>query len=385
MKKILTLIFFNFFFNLASSEEIKIAFITTLSGPSGFIGEQMVQGFNLGLDHIDNKIGGNKLKIFFGDDQRKPDVAKQLTKKMLNKHKVHFITGIIWSNVLLAIHKSVTKSGTFLIGANAGPSKIAGVDCSKNFFSVSWQNDQTPEAMGKYLNSLKFKNVYLLAPNYQAGKDMLNGFERYYKKKIIRKVYTKLGQNDFLAEISLIRSINPEAVFIFQPGGMGINFVKQYHQSGLIKKIPLFTAFTVDGSTLPALKKKAIGILDTQSWSHDLNNATNKKFVKDFKKKYGYLPSYYAAQSYDLVKFIENSVIIAGGIKNKDKLRNVMRSNSFKSTRGDLKFNNNHFPIQNFYLRKVIEKERGIFTNAIQKTVFSDHKDNYSKYCKMSL
>ena len=307
------------------AEKVKVGFMTTLSGPAGIIGKQMKDAFQLGLDHIGNAFGGMESSVIYGDDQRKPDIAKQLADKMVKKHQVHFVTGIIWSNLLVAVHGPVTRSNTFLISSNAGPSTVAGRRCSNNFFSVSWQNDQTPEAMGKYLQDNGIKNVYLMAPNYQAGKDMLAGVERYYKGSVSGKVFTKLGQKDFQAEISTLRASNPGAVFVFQPGGMGINFVKQYKQAGLMGSVPLYTAFTVDAVSLPALKDSAVGVLGTQTWSPDLDNPVNKRFVRDFRKKYGYIPSFYAAQSYDLVRFIDHSIRVAGGISDRDALRDAMR------------------------------------------------------------
>ena len=366
------------------AEQVKVGFMTTLSGPAGIIGKQMKDAFQLGLTHIGNSFGDLESKVIYGDDQRKPDVAKQLANKMVKKHQVHFVTGIIWSNLLVAIHGPVTRSGTFLVSSNAGPSTVAGKRCSENFFSVSWQNDQTPEAMGKYLQDNGINNVYLMAPNYQAGKDMLAGVQRYYSRKVAGKVFTKLGQKDFQAEISALRAAGPGAVFVFQPGGMGVNFVKQYSQSGLMDRIPLYTAFTVDGTTLPALKQMAVGVLGTQTWSPDMDNPVNRRFVRDFRKKYGYIPSFYAAQSYDLVRFIDHAIRVAGGISDHDTLRDAMRLGGYPSTRGNLKFNNNHFPIQNFYLRKAVKDTDGSYTTKIIDTVFTDYGDNYAKECPMN-
>ncbi|MCZ6524044.1 MAG: ABC transporter substrate-binding protein, partial [Alphaproteobacteria bacterium] len=281
-----------------AAEKVKIGFITTLSGPAGIIGKHMKDSFELGLDHVDRKVGGLETEIIYGDDQRKPDVGKQVADKMMKKDRVDFISGIIWSNVMMAIHGPVTRNKTMLIGSNAGPSPIAGKRCSKYFFSTSWQNDQTPEAMGQYLQDKGADNVYIIAPNYQAGKDMLTGFKRYFKGAIVGEVYTKLGQQDYAAEITQLRAAKPEAVFVFLPGGMGIQFVKQYAQAGLRGKLPLYSVYTAGAVTLPAQKESALGMFGTMFWSPDLGNPVNVKFVADFRAKYGYIPSFYGAQSY---------------------------------------------------------------------------------------
>ena len=352
-----------------AADTVKVGFITTLSGPAGIIGKHMRDAFDLGLEHIGGKIGGLETEVIYGDDQRKPDVAKQLVDKMIKRDRVQFVTGVIWSNLMMAIHGPVTRSDTFLVSSNAGPSPIAGRRCSENFFSVSWQNDQTPEAMGKYLQDKGIDNVYLMAPNYQAGKDMLAGVQRYYKGKVAGQVFTKLGQQDYSAELSTLRAASPSAVFVFLPGGMGINFVKQYAQAGLKDSIPLYTAFTADAVTLPAQKDSALGVLGTQTWSPDLANPVNKRFV---------------AQAYDTVRFLDAAVAKVGNVSDRDALRAAMRSGDFPNTRGSIKFNNNHFPIQNFYMRKVVQDDDGSFTTKIQGIVFSAYGDSYAKDCNMS-
>jgi branched-chain amino acid transport system substrate-binding protein len=372
-----------FFFYSGKKETgaVKVGYMTTLSGGAGIIGKQMQNAVKLALDHKDGKLGGKDAEIIFVDDQRKPDVAKQLANRLIKSDKVDVIAGVIWSNLLMAIHKPVTQSDTLLISSNAGPSPLAGKQCHENFFSLSWQNDQTPEAMGKYLQDSGVKSVYLIAPNYQAGKDMLAGVKRNFKGDILGEVYTKLGQTDFQAELSALRAVAPPATMIFQPGGMGINFVKQWNQAGMETISKLHTVFSVDGVTLPALKESALGSVSTQTWSPDLENAINQKFVADYKAKYGAYPSFYAAQAYDSILAIDHAVGKSGST-NTAKMRSVLAAGNIPTTRGSLKMNTNHFPIQNIYLREAVKDEDGLFTTKIISTVFVDHADSYAATCK---
>jgi branched-chain amino acid transport system substrate-binding protein len=366
-----------------AQEKVKIGFITTLSGPQGVIGEDMKNSVELALDHLGRKVGGLDVEMIYGDDQVKPDVGKQLADEMLKKHKVNFVSGIIWSNVMLAVAPTVTGAGTFMIGTNAGPHELAGKMCNELFFTTSWQNDQTPEAMGKYMQDQGLNDVYLMAPNYAAGKDMLTGFKRYFKGKIVDEVYTKLGQTDYQAEISALRAKEPKNVFVFYPGGMGIQFIKQYFQAGLRGQIPLYSVYTVDELSLPAVKDAAVGNYETRYWSPDLKNAANEKFVGDYKKKYGKLPSFYGAQSYDGIMLIDSAVrAVKGDLKNQKGMIAAMRKADYKSTRGPYKYNVNHFPIENFYLLKAVPVGAGVEMR-IQKTVFEKHKDAYSQDCGM--
>jgi len=369
-----------------AAETVKIGFITTLSGPAGIIGKHMKDAADLALKELHGKLGGVNTEIVYGDDQFKPDVGRQVAEEMLKRDKVNFITGVIWSNVLLAIRQPVLSSGTILISANAGPHELAGAQCAPNFFSTSWQNDETPEAMGQYMTEHKITDVYVMAPNYAAGHDMVTGFKRYFKGKVAAEVYTNLGQSDYQAEISNIRAAKPKAVFVFLPGGMGIQFVKQYAQSGLRDQIPLYSVFTADETTLPAIGAAAAGNYEAGFWNADLDNPANKKFVSAFRKAYGYIPSYYAAQSYDAIKLIDSAIrAVHGNLKNTKGMIAAMDKAHFASVRGPFKYNTNHFPIENFYLFRIVKAADGVYVRKTESVVFHNHKDAYYSECHMAM
>ena len=365
----------------AFADTVKVGYMTTLSGSSGIIGKQMQNAVNLALEHTGGTLGGKQAEVIFVDDQRKPDVAKQLANRLVKSDRVDVVAGVIWSNLLMAIHKPVTRSGTLLISSNAGPSPLAGKDCHENFVSMSWQNDQTPEGMGKYLDEAGVKAVYLMAPNYQAGKDMISGFKRHYTGEVVAEVYTKLGQSDFQAELSTLRAAKPEATFVFQPGGMGINFVKQWHQSGMDQVSNLYTVFTVDNLSLPALKDTALGVISTQTWSPDMDNEMNRRFVADYKAQFGGYPSFYAAQAYDTMMAIDHAVAKAGSADT-DAMRAALAAGGIPTTRGTLAMNSNQFPIQNVYIREAVLDADGVATTKIIGTVFENHADAYAKDCQ---
>jgi branched-chain amino acid transport system substrate-binding protein len=367
-----------------AADPLKIGFITSLSGPAGVIGKHMKDSVELALDHVGRKVGGLETEIIYGDDQRKPDVGKQLADEMLKKHKVNFVSGIIWSNVLLAVAPTVTGAGTIMVGTNAGPHELAGKMCHELFFSTSWQNDETPEAMGKHMQDLGVSGVYVMAPNYAAGKDMVTGFKRYFKGKIVDEVYTKLGQQDYQAEITALRAASPKAVFVFYPADMGIQFLKQYAQAGLRDQIPLYSVYTVDETTLPAVGDAALGNFEARYWSPDLKVEASQKYVADFKKKFGYTPSYYGAQSYDGILLIDSAVrAVKGDLSDRKGMVAAMRKADFKSTRGKFTYNVNHMPIENFYLLKAVKGASGEVEMQIQKTIFENHKDAYYQECAM--
>jgi branched-chain amino acid transport system substrate-binding protein len=369
-----------------AQQKLKIGFITTLSGPQGVIGEYMRNSVELALDHLGRKVGGLETEVIYRDDQVKPDVGAQVADELLKKHQVNFVSGIIWSNVMLAVAPMVTQSGTFMIGTNAGPHDLAGKMCSELFFTTSWQNDQTPEAMGKHMQDLGITDVYVMAPNYAAGKDMVTGFKRYFKGRIVDEVYTKLGQADYQAEISQLRSKNPKAVFVFYPGGMGIQFLKQYSEAGLRGQFPLYSVYTVDEISIPAVKHAALGQYETRFWSPDLKAPANEKYVADYRKKYGKMPVFYGAQSYDGIMLIDSAVrAVKGDLANKKGMIAAMRKANFPSVRGKFVYNTNHFPIQNFYLLKAVAGATpgGDPVLEIQKPVFTNHKDAYYQECPM--
>ena len=367
-----------------AQQKLKIGFISTFSGPQGVMGQFMKESVELALDHLGRKVGGLDVEMIYGDDQFKTDVGVQVAEQMLKKDQVDFVSGIIWSNVMMAVVPVVTGAGKIMVGTNAGASPLAGSQCNELYFSTSWNNDQTPEAMGKYLQDNGVNDLYIISPNYQAGKDMVTGLKRYYKGRIVEEIYTKPGQQDYQAEITQLRSKNPKAVWVFLPGGMGIQFLKQYDQAGLRGKLPLYTSFTVDEISIPAVKDAAVGIYETRYWSPDLKNPANQRFVTDYKKKYGKLPVFYGAQSYDGIMLIDSAIrATKGNLKDTKALVAAMRKANFKSLRGPFTYNVNHNPIQNFYLLRAEKTPGGDIEMRIQKTVFEKYKDSYYQDCKM--
>jgi branched-chain amino acid transport system substrate-binding protein len=364
---------------------VKIGFISTFSGPVAVIGNDMRNSFELALDHLGRKMGGRPVEVIYEDDGFKPEIGKQKTDKLVQSDHVDFIAGYIWSNVLLASIKSAVDSKTFLISANAGPHQIAGELCSPYIFSTSWQNDQTPQAMGTYMNTKGVKSVFLIGPNYAAGKDMLAGVASTFKGKVVGQELTKWpSQLDFSAELSKARAANPDAIFVFYPGAAGVQFLNQYQQAGLKGKIPLYTAFTIDETTLPQQKDLALGVPGAQEWVNDLPNDANKKYVADFKKKYGHGPSFYGAQSYDAAMLIDSAVKQVKDLKDKAAVQKAMEKADFKSVRGGFKFGNNHIPIQNFYLQEAVKGADGTIGLKTVATIVKDSQDRFHDQCKMT-
>ena len=370
---------------LAQQKSIKIGFISTFSGPPAVIGNDMRNSFELALDHLGRKIGGLPIEVIYEDDQQKPEVGKQKTEKLIESDHVDFIVGYIWSNVLLASLKPAIDSKTIMISSNAGPSQIAGELCSPYFFSTSWQNDQTPATVGLYMNQKGVKNAYLIGPNYAAGKDMLAGVKATFKGKIVGEEYTRWpDQLDFSAELSKVRAAKPDAVFVFYPGAAGVQFLNQYAQAGLKSQIPLYTAFTIDETTLPRQGENAFGVPGAQQWVNDLPNDANKKFVADYKAKYKASPSFYGAQSYDAANLVNSAVVaVNGGVGRKADMIKAMEKADFASVRGPYRYGNNHFPIQNFYLQDVVKGPDGTPVLKTVATIVKDDQDGFHGKCQM--
>ena len=368
----------------AQEKTVKIGFISTFSGPTAVIGNDMRNAFELALDHLGRKVGGLPVEVIYEDDTQKPDVGVQKTQKLIESDKVDFIVGYIWSNVLLASLKPLVDSKTMTVVTNAGASQFAGELCSPYVFSTSWQNDQTPEAMGMYMNQKDVKSAFLIGPNYAAGRDMLAGLKLTYKGKIVGEEYTRWpDQLDFSAELSKARASGAESIFVFYPGGAGVQFVTQYTQSGLKGQIPLYQVFTIDELSLPRLKDQALGIPGAQEWVNDLPNEANKKFVADYIAKYKLRPSYYGAQTYDAVSLIDSAVkAVKGDLSKKEEMRKAMEKADFKSLRGSFKFGNNHIPIQNFYLQDVVKAGNDYVLKTVA-TIVENDQDRFHDKCPM--
>jgi branched-chain amino acid transport system substrate-binding protein len=364
---------------------IKIGFVSSFSGPVAAIGNDMRNAFELGLDHVGRKLGGLPVDVIYEDDEVKPEVGVQKTQKLIESDHVDFAVGYIWSNVMLASLKPLVDSKTMTVITNAGASQLAGNQCSPYVFSTSFQNDQVPAAVGTYMNEKGIKSVFLIAPNYTAGKDMITGFKSTFKGKVVGEELPPWPtQLDFSAELSKVRAAKPDALYVFYPGGPGIQFVTQYAQSGLKGQVPLYSGFTIDDLSLPRLKDLAVGNPSAMMWVSDLPNDTNKKFVADFKAKYKTIPSFYGADTYDSVALLNDAVTaVHGNLSDKEGMRKEMEKANFKSVRGGFKFGNNHLPIQNFYLEEARKDDDGSYSLHTLSTIVKDDQDTYHAQCPM--
>jgi branched-chain amino acid transport system substrate-binding protein len=366
-----------------AQEPLKIGVVSVLTGPAAALGQQVRDGFQLAVDQNGGKLGGVPVQITVIDDELKPDVAVSKIRSFIEGGKVDFVVGPVFSNILGAIAKPVLDSGAFLISPNAGPSTMAGKGCNQNFFVTSYQNDQVHEVLGKYAQDQGYKRAYIIAPNYQAGKDSLAGFKNHFKGEIVDEVYAPLTSMDFASDLAKIASTKPDVVFAFLPGGLGVNFVKQWSQAGLQGKIPFLSAFTVDESTLPAQQDAAVGLFGGMTWAPNMDNPQTKKFVAAYEAAYKIVPGSYAQQSYDAAMLIDSAVKAAGGTGDKDKLRAAIKKADFTSLRGKFKFNTNGFPIQDFYLVKAAKRPDGKFQTEIVSKVFTDYADAHAKNCAL--
>ncbi len=368
-----------------SADKVKIGFISTLSGPSAAIGVDIRDAFLLAVKTNGGKLGGLPAEVLVGDDQFKPDVGRQIAEKNVKIDRVNFLTGIVFSNIMLASAPMALDNKIIYVSPNAAPSPMAGKECNPYLFVASWPNDAYHEAAGQHATNRGYKNAYLIAPNYQAGKDSLTGFKRYYKGNVVAEVYTQLGQLDYAAELAQVRAAKPDALYIFLPGGMGINFIKQFVASGLSKDVPLIVpGFGDDQDIIRPVGEATLGLFDTAHWALDFDNAANRKFVAAFEKEYRRLPTVFAAQGWDTAMLIDAAVRDSKGkIEDVEAVRKAMRAAKFESVRGPFKFNRNQMPIQNYYLRVVAKDSQGRLVNKTIGTVFKDHGDAYVQDCKM--
>jgi branched-chain amino acid transport system substrate-binding protein len=368
----------------AAQAQMKLGFVATMSGPAAALGQDMYDGFMLGLEQSGGKLGGVEVEVIREDDQLKPDLAVQTVNRLIERDQVDVVAGVTFSNVMMALAKPLADSDTIFIGMNAGPAPLAGERCAPNFFFVSYQNDQQAEGVGKYATDQGYKNVYLMAPNYQAGKDAIGGFKRYYQGGVAGEVYTRVNQPDYSAEIAQLQAANPDAVYVFYPGGMGINFIKQFRQAGLLGKIPLLSVSSFDGTTLPALKESAVGAISGSFWGVDFDNPANQKFVQAFEQKYGRIPSQYAAQAYDGALLLDAAIkSLDGNYQDKDALKKALRNVDFGSVRGAFEFNSNGFPIHDIYVFEVAPDAQGRVSHKTLQKALPAHADSYVGKCPL--
>jgi len=370
----------------ASAQELRIGFLNTTTGGGAVIGTHIENGWKLGLERLGwkkdgDKLGGVPTSVFYGDDQLKTDVGKKEVEKFLTRDKVHVVAGIIWSNVMMAVADDVFAAKTLLVSSNAGPGPLAGEKCSPYWASTAFQNDQMSEAAGELANRQGVKSIFLLAPNYQGGKDNVNGFKRTYKGKIAGELLFKVGETDYQAELSRVRAEKPEAVYVFAPAAMGVAFIKQWTASALGKDMKLYSVYSVDGSTLAAIGDAAIGTFTTTNWNADSPDPRNQEFLKLYQAKYNSMPSYYAVAAYDTATAIDMGVKAVGG-KTDDMgaVARAIRKGTLSSPRGDLKYSHNGFLIQPYYEQSVVKQADGKLWLKGGQTIFT-RPDVYGEKC----
>ena len=367
----------------AQSPGVKIGLVAVQTGPQAALGTQLRDGFLQGLKHLDGKLGGLPAEVVAIDDELRPEVAVTKVRAALERDKVDFIVGVVFSNILAAIIRPVTESGTILISTNAGPSTLAGRGCNPNFFTTSYNNDQVHSVMGQAAQDAGYKRVFVMVPNYQAGRDAVAGFRSRFKGEVVDEVYVPLTQLDFSAELAKIAAARPDALFTFMPGGLGVNLVRQYRQAGLAN-IPFLSTFTVDEATLPAQQDAALGFFSAAPWAPNMDNDRNRRFVRDFEAAHAYVPGSYAAQSYDGAMLLDSAIRKLGGnLGNKDALREAIRAADFQSVRGNFKFGTNHYPVQDFWLCKVAKRTDGKFQTETVRKVLENNVDPYAAECRM--
>ncbi len=373
-------------FSTFAADKVKIGFVSTLSGPSSALGVDIRDGFQLAVKLNGGKLGGLPAEVLISDDQFKPDVARQLFERNIKRDKVDFMTGVVFSNIMLAALPEALDNKVIYISPNAAPSSMAGKECNPLFFAVSWPNDAYHEAAGALANQRTLKSVFLLAPNYQAGKDSLAGFKRTFKGQIVGESYTKLGQLDYAAELAEIRAAKPQALYIFLPGGMGINFIKQFVSAGLGKETQLLLpGFSADQDVIGPVGPSMAGLFNTAHWSPDFTNPANIKFMAEFRKEYKRTPTLYASQGYDAALLINAAVRdVKGNLDDKEAVRKALRSARFDSVRGPFKFNNNQYPVQNYFVRVVgSDGQGGLINKSFAEPILRNHGDAYAEQCAM--
>ncbi len=368
----------------AKADEVRIGLMYTLSGPPAALGEQARDGFLLAVEKLGGQLGGLDANIFIIDDELQPDVAVTRARGLIERDDVHFVVGPIFSNVAQAIQRPIVESDRILISSNAGPSDLAGEQCHPNYFNTSYQNDQVHEVMGAVAEQRGYTRVFLMAPNYQAGRDSISGFKRHFTGEVVDEVYVPLGQLDFQGELARISAMQPDAVFTFMPGGMGINLVRQYSQAGLTDRVPFLSAFTVDETNLPAQQADALGMYSGTTWTPDMDTPGNAEFVAAFEEAYGRVPAMYAMQAYDTAMLLDAAIAsLDGDLSDLEAVREALRNADFQSLRGEFSFNTNQHPIQNFVLAQVNQREDGLFQTEYVETIFENYGDVYAELCSM--
>jgi branched-chain amino acid transport system substrate-binding protein len=359
----------------AQGGPVKIGLVLPYTGVYAELGTSITQAMELVFARENWTVAGRKIEMIKEDDEMKPPVGVRKTEKLIDSDKVDILTGPVHSGILMGMRDKVHNSKTILIVSNAGADAISRDRCSKWIFRTSFSNWQPCQPMGGWVAKNVSKEAFLIAPNYQAGKDMMGAFQETYTPaggKVVSEDYPKLGETDYAPYLTKIKQSGAKAVFAFFSGTDAVNFVKQYSQFGLKEGIKLTGAgFLTEPDVLPAQGAAAIGVLTGHFYTPLLDNPVNHRFVKEFRDKfYGKMPDGFACQGYDTAEVIVRALkAVNGNTQDKDKLVAAIAATEFDSPRGRFRFDpKTHNVIQPYiYIREVREVYGGLANVPIDK------------------
>jgi branched-chain amino acid transport system substrate-binding protein len=358
----------------AQAAPIRIGVLLPYSGVYAVLGESITQAMELVFGHENWTVAGRKIELVKEDTEAKPPVGVRKAQKLIESDKVDILTGPVHSGVLAGIRDMVHGSKTILVVSNAGADQISRERCSRWIFRTSFSNWQPCQPMGGWVAKNVSKEVFQIAPNYQAGKDMMAAFRETFLPaggKVIAEDYPKLGETDYAPYLTKIRQSGAKAVFAFFSGSDAVNFVKQYDQFGLKQSVRLTGAgFLTEPDVLPAQGKTALGILTGHFYTPLLDNPVNQRFVKEFREKFNKSTDGFACQGYDTAEVIVRALkTVSGNTQDRAKLAEAIAKVEFDSPRGRFRFDpKTQNVIQPFiYVREVKEVTGGLQNVVIDK------------------
>ncbi|CAA7617917.1 ABC transporter substrate-binding protein [Magnetospirillum sp. SS-4] len=369
----------------AGNPTIVVGVIATLSGPGAMAGQDSLDGFTTALRQMGGRFANQEVRVVPVDDRGSPDVAMQVTRRLLEREKVDFILTAVSQASMAAIVKPLNESRTFILNLDAYPDGLFGARCSASLFGLGTPPDAVSEAAGMHFANEKYRRLVVIGHDTRQTDMAVAALRRTWGGEDVTVLKARHGAATFAPEIRRIRELAPDAVYTLLSGGMGLALVRDYAAAGLKADIPLLGVWSnFERPHLTAMDDQGLDLLNVAPWSPDLDSPLNKRMISDFELEYGRPATSWVAQGYDSALLLEAAMkVTAGRTSDREAVRNALRRAEFASVRGGFRFETNHAPVINLYLRRVARDAKGRLTEETRGVLAREWRGRDAAHCPM--
>lgn len=356
----------------AGDSTVKVGLLVAESGVYSSVGRDMANGFKLYLEQHGNKLGGKKVDLVTVDEGGTPQSGVAGVTRLVQQDQVDTLVGIVAGPTAAGGRDIIDSAGVPTLMGNTGSVALGKDEKSDWIWRASYDNGDPGRALGSYMaQDPSAGKFFLIGSDYSGGHETLGGFKQTFPAdRIAGELYTPFGTtSDYSSYLSQIRASGAQNVFCFYAGGEAIEFTKQFNQFGLSGKVNLYSAgFLTEGAALDAEGQAALGVYNATRYNWDIDTPVNKKFEPAYEKKYGNVPTVYAATMYDVGVMLDKALGNVKGSVSRQAINDAIKNlGTVQGARGSLHFDSTHTVVQNHYLTQVKQTDKGLRNVTLKK------------------